>query len=260
MADNHEDVTYEYVYLLQPTDLFGTNVYKYGKTIKVHNRFNQYPVGSAIYYVLRVINCTYVEDCIGKLLEKHYSKHMKGKEYYVGDYIDMIQKIENLIDNLNQKHENQEDYGQMLKRFYNKKLLIRTDYREPIKCANIPKTEITKKQKITINENKKSNKVQKSTYICNICERSFNRKDNLEYHMDKNACKEYTHYCKHCNKGFTTETSMYRHIRNTCDAKNEKDDEIHEELNNVKQELEKLKRETAKNNKTLTRVIKNLNK
>lgn len=89
-----------------------------------------------------------------------------------------------------------------------------------------------------------------TSYSCPNCDRVFTQKDNLEYHISKNACKQYTHFCKFCEKGFTTETSMYRHIRTACNVKFNKDNEIHKELNNIKLDVEKIKK--------LTRVLKKI--
>ena len=32
--------TFEYIYLLQPPDLVGTTIFKYGKTTSLHSRFD----------------------------------------------------------------------------------------------------------------------------------------------------------------------------------------------------------------------------
>jgi hypothetical protein len=108
-------------------------------------------------------------------------------------------------------------------------------------------------------------------YACLKCNRVFNRKDNLEIHINKNACKQYTHYCKFCKKGFTTETSMYRHVRTSCKIKKEDDsakDKIYERLIEMEEKVERFTKANAemakehakiiKKNKQLTRIIKKI--
>lgn len=78
-----------------------------------------------------------------------------------------------------------------------------------------------------------------SNFICNKCNREFSQKKGLDYHVNNNACKQYSFFCKHCNDGFTTRSSMYRHIQKFCKVKkkNEKDKEdIYEKLLKTEQE------------------------
>jgi len=140
------------------------------------------------------------------------------------------------------------------------------------------KTQKVKTQKVKTQKVKSQNAKQKkcATFPCLKCDKVFTRRDHLQSHTDKNACKEYTHYCKFCNKGFTSETSMYRHIRTACKAKIENDKEkddiyekikkIEEQMKNmakdykaIKKENEKMKKEN-KENKELTLKIEKENK
>ncbi|VBB18593.1 hypothetical protein YASMINEVIRUS_1056 [Yasminevirus sp. GU-2018] len=96
-----------------------------------------------------------------------------------------------------------------------------------------------------------------SELLCPNCAREFPRKRNLDNHLAKNACKQYAHFCKLCEKGFTTETSMYRHVRTSCKVKKENDNEkskIYERL----VEIEAKYKEIEQENKKLTKRIKTM--
>jgi uncharacterized sporulation protein YeaH/YhbH (DUF444 family) len=99
---------------------------------------------------------------------------------------------------------------------------------------------------------------------CEKCGKTFYAKAQLQYHINKNACKENTHFCNMCGKGFTTATSMYRHMRQSCKVKqaNEREkNEIYEKLleleSNNKELSEKVNflEKTAKTQK----ITKNIN-
>jgi hypothetical protein len=132
-SDNDsENNTYEYVYLIQPKYLSGTDVYKYGKTNSIHDHFEDYPNGSALYYCVRVIDCARVEYQIGEKFSKHFTNHKTGNKYYSGNVIEMIKKIEKVIGKLKLKYvkEEPEDFTQMMKRFYGKNLINRLDHKK----------------------------------------------------------------------------------------------------------------------------------
>lgn len=60
-------------------------------------------------------------------------------------------------------------------------------------------------------------------YICEKCSKEFTRRENLEYHISKNACKNRGYSCKSCNKTFSSKSSMYRHNRENCIIKKQHD-------------------------------------
>jgi hypothetical protein len=70
-------------------------------------------------------------------------------------------------------------------------------------------------------------------YICGGCEKNFKKKSHLDYHILNKACKDVNYNCKFCEKGFTTDTSMYRHMKHTCKVKKVKDKENKEETNKI---------------------------
>jgi hypothetical protein len=57
------------------------------------------------------------------------------------------------------------------------------------------------------------------SYICTHCDHVFTCKRNLENHISIKACKRNSNFCKLCGNGFTTDTSMYRHVRSHCKIK-----------------------------------------
>jgi hypothetical protein len=61
--------------------------------------------------------------------------------------------------------------------------------------------------------------IKMSEYKCDKCDRVFSQKGNLKYHIDNNACKISNYDCKYCKKGFTSDSSMYRHMKYTCKMK-----------------------------------------
>ena len=107
-----------------------------------------------------------------------------------------------------------------------------------------------------------------SSNICNTCKKTFGRKDGLKRHIDNNACKIYTHFCKVCSKGFTTETSMYRHMRKACKIKKHEDTDkndislnidrmklmFEEKLKEMEEKMEKME----KSNKQLVNELKEI--
>ncbi|VBB17911.1 hypothetical protein YASMINEVIRUS_374 [Yasminevirus sp. GU-2018] len=112
---------------------------------------------------------------------------------------------------------------------------------------------------------------QDTQCACSSCGKTFTCRRNLDKHIEKNACKQYSNYCKFCRKGFTTETSMYRHMRSSCKIKKEDDverDKIYEKLIAMEEQVEKVTKENAKmakenakivkENKHLTRMIKSI--
>jgi hypothetical protein len=60
-------------------------------------------------------------------------------------------------------------------------------------------------------------------YQCNHCNKTFNKKGHMDYHVQHKSCKITRYHCKHCNKGFTTDSSMYRHMKNSCKLKDTND-------------------------------------
>jgi hypothetical protein len=91
-------------------------------------------------------------------------------------------------------------------------------------------------------------------HICIDCEKSFKQKSHLDYHVTNKACKDMKYNCTFCNKGFTTDTSMYRHMKHTCKIKKAKECEkemIYEKL----LELEEQNKKYAEENELLKKRV-----
>jgi hypothetical protein len=88
-----------------------------------------------------------------------------------------------------------------------------------------------------------------ATTACDKCGRGFTDKRSKKYHVEHKVCEKAGHQCKYCSGNFTTSTSMYRHIRDTCKIK-KKDEEmrtnIYERLLNLENNNTILMRENEK--------------
>lgn len=84
-----------------------------------------------------------------------------------------------------------------------------------------------------------------SNFKCEKCEQTFSTKQCLQGHITRNACKIPTVFCKYCKSGFTTETSMYRHMRKSCKVKKETEEKQLEtnRLEKLENENKELKNE-----------------
>jgi len=86
-----------YIYLLQEREFLKTGelIYKVGRTTKPnYQRFNQYPNGSVLLFQMICMNCVKNEtSIIEKFKEKFINRQDIGREYFEGDYNDMIDII-----------------------------------------------------------------------------------------------------------------------------------------------------------------------
>jgi hypothetical protein len=91
-----------------------------------------------------------------------------------------------------------------------------------------------------------------SIYRCDKCCSVFKLNKNLKYHIENKACKDRNHQCKYCDKKFTTPTSMYRHMRKSCETKKDSEkekDQIYERLLKLEEsngQIDLLKKENDK--------------
>jgi uncharacterized Zn-finger protein len=88
----------------------------------------------------------------------------------------------------------------------------------------------------------------KSKHICNKCNSQFSRKSGLTYHTDNDVCMQKQYKCTYCVGTFTTESSMYRHMRKSCKEKDRNiikndDKRIIKELIELRRDIEYLKQE-----------------
>ncbi len=92
-----------YIYLLQEREFITTNqkIYKLGKTKQENlQRFKQYPKGSKLLLQQVCDDCDVLEtELIRDFKNKYTHRRDIGKEYFEGDYKDMIKDIHNKITN-----------------------------------------------------------------------------------------------------------------------------------------------------------------
>ena len=70
-------------------------------------------------------------------------------------------------------------------------------------------------------------------FLCPKCNKLLGSKQSLQRHTIRNACRDRDWSCAHCKREFTTETAMYKHVRESCQIKREQDektDKIYKEL------------------------------
>jgi hypothetical protein len=115
-----------YIYLLYPSDIgqSGDKVFKYGRTISPETRFMGYPKNSTLIYICQVKDCYYVEDEIDYMFPRHFAKRPEyGIEYFeTADVRFMIEKINELIDRLDQHVEDKDDIVEDIRKIYKKRL------------------------------------------------------------------------------------------------------------------------------------------
>ena len=89
------------IYLLKTREFVNSNqnVFKIGKSSKQGiSRINQYPKGSVLYFLITVLNEDLIEHKIIELFSIQFiHKKEYGNEYFEGDYVEMIDKINFII-------------------------------------------------------------------------------------------------------------------------------------------------------------------
>ena len=87
--------------------------------------------------------------------------------------------------------------------------------------------------------------MEKVMFTCKKCNNIFSTNGNLKCHIVNNSCKTVSKIkCKYCNKKYTTNTSMYRHMRNICKIKKKEDidkQEIYEKLLELQKQVDELR-------------------
>ena len=200
------------VYLVQPAELVGTDRYKVGGSNKpTLDRLKAYRKGTRILFVGECVQPFDTEREIKAAFNEKFNL-FSGTEFFNGD--------ENAM------------FDEMIKVFK--------------KCRD----KLINKKVIKL-EKKQERVVKLPKHICGKCNTSFVRKRNLDNHILKKACKQKDYKCKYCNKGFTSDSSMYRHIRTICNKKNEKDNRL--------KELEKLVTDLTSENNVITIISKKKN-
>ena len=66
-------------------------------------------------------------------------------------------------------------------------------------------------------------------FKCDNCNKQFNRKQHLTYHVDNKVCDNKGFICRYCSSRVNSRSSMNTHIRDSCKVK-KKDDEEKKEI------------------------------
>lgn len=240
----------QYVYLIQEREFINSNqpIYKIGKTKQINNlRFNSYPKGSRLLSQLCCKDCDETERQIISLFDKKYKRHIEiGREFYEGEYRNMILDIIDIIDYRKELEDMKESQLQneieelkkeiiLLKceitNFTEKKTVLKEQMTNKL-IENIV-TEIieNKEPKNTIVEEKKEkiNKITKKEYkfSCEKCCYYTNRKYCFENHKNSNTHEqketnefEENFECKICNKMYKSYMGLWKH-KKTCQLERE---------------------------------------
>lgn len=84
--------------------------------------------------------------------------------------------------------------------------------------------------------------------ICEKCDMTFKRRENLEYHIKNQSCKVRNFACQYCDKPFTSSNNMYRHMKYSCKIKKEQEQMKSELLNRIaylEEEVQRLNKENT---------------
>lgn len=85
-------------------------------------------------------------------------------------------------------------------------------------------------------------------YSCSECNKAFQKKSHLDYHVEHKSCKDPRFFCKYCEKGFTSDSSMYRHMKHTCKERVRQEDdnnEMKEIIVSLQKDVEELKKDNT---------------
>jgi hypothetical protein len=101
IAKRHNNIYLIYLSTIAHT---GQKIYKFGKTYDCLNRFRGYPKDSTLLFFTRVKDCHHVETEIYNVFkDKFIQKNEIGREYFEGDPKIMINYINQIINHMNQR-------------------------------------------------------------------------------------------------------------------------------------------------------------
>jgi len=214
-----------YVYVILPVKLYELNnfVCKYGKTCDALARFMAYGKNSVLLFLCRVKDCHLVEDEIAKIFKIHFQQEPYGREYFRGDVKTMIDYINQIIDRMGQRME--DNMIDEIKETYREYLIFNFNNVKNIPGINLKEENI---DDCILNES--------NQFACKICKKKFATKENLRYHETNKVCIDKEHACEYCGNTFTTIMNKQRHINHSCRVKKDA-------LEKEKYEKEKEKKE-----------------
>jgi hypothetical protein len=253
----------KYIYIIQLAEYYKQKIpiYKIGRTHSILTRFSSYPKKSRLIYLCKVNDCHHVEDESIDLFKKNFdNKKDIGREYFAGSIsiTKMIEYTELLINTMNQRVNDdfkyiKDRYSNHLKiTLYNENQIVDDD----IKNLDIlyPNEEIDdnkeddddKEDDIEEEDEVKEEDIKINGFVSKCCGKKFASRENLAYHVNNMVCAK-EHKCKYCVATFTTKTSMYRHMRESCKVKQQRENEENKQndINKKIQNLEKQIKELA---------------
>jgi len=202
-----------YIYLLIEREFINAklNIYKVGRTRQVnHNRLKQYPKSSMLLTQKVCIDRHKMERLIiAEFKKKFIQRKDVGREYFEGNYHEMIIIIEKIINN-----ERDE---------YNKLLENEDSEYDSVSESDIPleyKCELC--EIVFQNEILLKNHNCKIKFICKKCKRKFTKKDDYKDHKNRKfpcvaSQEDFDNglACVRCNTRYSTDWNLRVHKR-TC--------------------------------------------
>ena len=197
------------VYLIQPSEYISTNIYKIGYSCQPHlNRIKQYGCNTYTIMIEACDNAFLTEKKIIDAFKSKFKIH-KGKEYFIGEDIDMMKSVFRSVLNNGVKMEDN----------------IATHVETGI-ATNIATNNETN---VEMNLDVKSDKI----YECKYCIYKTNRKHNFAIHnMSKKHIKQMERMkyekkfnCEECNYHTNISSHYKRHLDSLKHAVNLKEHE-----------------------------------
>ena len=211
-----------YIYLIQDGKYIDTNGFKIGRTTQKGNdtrslsRIKSYSKNTIQKFVREVPNDLVIP--IETIIKGEFSKKYKlvcGTEWFEGNVSEMVRDVIHIIENINLDIEENTNDVEI--------------YEELMEEQEI---EIEVEEVFENTDTISSN--DKVTFICEFCEKSFNKKYNLQVHQEK-ACrgifvekqKKDSYQCDYCDKVYSTYSNCSKHMRlyHSHQLNNEQQDE-----------------------------------
>lgn len=216
----------EYFYFIHQRNYEKDNklIYKIGRTHDLERRLNKYPKNSVIHKVVRVSNCYYTETKLINTFHMNFSHRADvGREYFEGDSSNMLKCMDILIDELDQRIEDNE-INDVLIQYYGRRhrIIVGGKVHDEVNASNKIKVlkRVIKENKVVRNgEDINDIKYDSRNFSCKVCGKEFKSRDNLKYHVRNKVCVDKKYSCKFCGNRFNSDISMYRHIRQSCKMK-----------------------------------------
>ena len=239
-----------YIYIIHTREFISLDkdIYKIGRTKNINQRFDNYPKGSVLLFLMATYNELTIEKEIIELFSQKFDQKTEiGKEYFKGNINEMIKLIKDLITNNNIKFNGDIKFEKMCNlpsknNIKNKKSKI---YNTAIKTAIINNINHGKLDDQKMCE---ENNIKNAKYICDKCEKVFKQKCHYQAHLkkkipcdkitknednikidnddssssiDQKSIKYYLNEkkCGYCLKKFTRKDNIINHIKNHCKIK-----------------------------------------